>query len=491
MKPELFQDIISRTGGDIYLGIVGPVRTGKSTFIKKFMDLLVLPNIEDSQLLERTKDELPQGSAGRTIMTTEPKFIPDDAIEVKLSENITMRVRLVDCVGYAVRGAWGYNDGDAKRMVSTPWFEEPVSFEEAAEVGTRKVIDEHSTIGVVVTTDGSITDIPRENYVEAEERVINELKELKKPFVVILNSTNPYSPQTVKLKDEISEKHEVPVVAVNCVELTEDDINALLKEVLYEFPVQEININLPKWVEVLDQSHWAVQKYTEIIKEYLFKIDRLRDIEPSLQGMKEHELIFDAVAAEIELGSGSAFIEILAPQDLYESILSEICGTEIKDEADLIKVLREFAYAKKEYDKVSDALEKVKQDGYGIVPPLIDQITLEEPEIIRQGGRFGVRLRASAPSLHLIKVDIKADFTPVVGTEKQSEDLVNYLMEEYSESPERLWESNLFGKSLYELVTDDISSKLENMPPNAQNKLQETMEKVINEGSGGIIVIIL
>ncbi len=491
MKFDLFQDIVERTGGDIYLGVVGPVRTGKSTFIKNFMELLVLPNIDNPHVLERTKDELPQGSAGKTIMTTEPKFIPDEAIEITLAENITMRVRLVDCVGYTVPGAVGYDDEGAQRMVSTPWFDHPIPFEEAAEIGTRKVIREHSTIGIVVTTDGTITDLNRENYINAEQQVIKELKEIGKPFVIVLNSSRPFSHSTLELKNELTQAYGVPVVALNCLELTENDVNDIFKELLYEFSVQEISINLPSWVEVLEPSHWVAQEFTKIIRKHVLSAEKIRDIETSIAALKENELVEDVIIRSIELGSGSAFIEVTAPQELYEKILSEICGIEIEGGADLLKVVKDFSYAKKEYDKIAQALEQVKEEGYGIVPPLLEEISLEEPEIIRQGGRFGVRLQASAPSLHLIKVDIKSEFTPIVGTEKQSEELVNYLMEEYAENPQKLWESNLLGKSLYELVRDGISGKLGNMPSNAQKKLQETLCKIINEGSGGIIVIIL
>jgi len=491
VKFDLYKDIIERTGGDIYLGVVGPVRSGKSTFIKKFMEILVLPNIDNPYVLERTKDELPQGSAGKTIMTTEPKFIPDESIEVKLNDNITMRVRLVDCVGYTVMGAVGYDDQGEQRMVSTPWFDHSIPFEEAAERGTRKVIEDHSTIGIVVTTDGSFTEIPRENYVEAEGRVIEELKEIGKPFAVILNSTRPFSQNTLSLKEELEQKYDVPVVTLNCLELSESDINLLFKEVLYEFPVQEISINLPSWVEVLDASYWVVDEYTRVVRDHLLNVERLRDIQSSVEEIMKYDIVEEVFVRNIELGSGSALIEITAPQDLYEKILSDICGIEIGDQADLLKVMRDFSFAKKEYDKIAQALEKVKEDGYGIVPPLLDEIVLEEPEIIRQGSRFGVRLQASAPSLHIIRVNIKSDFTPIVGTEKQSEELVNYLTEEFTENPDKLWESNLFGKSLYELVRDGISGKLNNMPPNAQLKFQGTLEKIINEGSGGLIVIIL
>lgn len=488
---NLYEDIIERTGGDIYLGVVGPVRTGKSTFIKKFMEILVLPNIENSYIQERTRDELPQGSAGKTIMTTEPKFIPDEAIEISLAENISMRVRLVDCVGYTVPEAVGYTDGEETRMVSTPWFDQPIPFERAAEEGTRKVIKEHSTIGVVITTDGTITDIPRENYVDAERRVIGELKEIGKPFVIVLNSALPSSDAAINLKEKLSEEYAVPVVLLNCLNLTESDIKHIFKEVLYEFPVQEVSISLPSWIEVLEPSHWLVAEYTRIIKENVLHVERLRDIESALEKIQELDVIDSAALTSMELGSGSANVEISASAELYDRVLSEICGVEIGDQADLIKILQEFSYAKQEYDKIAEALEQVKESGYGVVPPMLDEIVLEEPEIIRQGGRFGVRLQASAPSLHMLSVNIKSEFTPVVGSEKQSEDLANYLVEEYSEDPRKLWESNLFGKSLYDMVSDGISNKLDNMPPHAQHKLKETLERIINEGSGGLIVIIL
>lgn len=491
MKFDLFKDIIERTGGDIYLGVVGPVRTGKSTFIKKFMEILVLPNIDNPHVLERTKDELPQGSAGKTIMTTEPKFVPDEAIEIKLEENISMRVRLVDCVGYTVPGAVGYDDEGKRRMVSTPWFDEPVPFEQAAETGTRKVIQDHSTIGVVITTDGTITDIPRESYIEAERRVISELKEIGKPFVVVLNSATPFSESTLQLEKELSQKYEVPVVSLNCLELEESNINLLFKEILYEFPVQEININLPTWVEALEPSHELSIEYTDIVREHLLNVERLRDIETAVEAIRKYDIVEEALIRNIEPGRGYALVEITAPQELYDKILSQICEVEIEDQADLLKVLKEFAYAKKEFNKIAQALQDVKEKGYGIVPPFLEEISLEEPEIIRQGSRFGVRLQASAPSLHMVRVDIKSEFTPIVGTEKQSEELVNYLLEEFAENPEKLWESNLFGKSLYELVKDGISGKLSNMPANAQQKLRETLERILNEGSGGLIVIIL
>ncbi|HHX74554.1 MAG TPA: stage IV sporulation protein A, partial [Firmicutes bacterium] len=421
VKFDLLQHIVERTGGDIYLGVVGPVRTGKSTFIKKFMELVVIPNITDPNDQERARDELPQSSAGRTIMTTEPKFIPDEAINIKVRDNISMRVRLVDCVGYTVPGAVGYEDGDAPRMVTTPWFDYDIPFEEAAEVGTKKVIADHSTIGIVVTTDGTISEIPRADYVAAEERVITELKELGKPFIVLLNSAQPYSQAALALKEELADKYNVPVITFNAQQLVEEDINIIFQEVLYEFPVREVNINLPSWVEVLEDDHWLRESYNNIIRESVMDVTRLRDVDGMVETLSLKDIVDSIALKEMDLGTGKAVIDIQAPETLFEQILSEICGVEIEDQADLLTVLKESVVAKREYDKLAEALEQVKETGYGIVPPQLDEMTLEEPEIIRQGGRFGVRLRASAPSLHIVRVDVKSEFAPIVGTEKQSE----------------------------------------------------------------------
>lgn len=491
VKYDLIQHIIERTGGDIYLGVVGPVRTGKSTFIKRFMELVVLPNILDPADQERARDELPQSSAGKTIMTTEPKFIPDEAIEIKVRDNIGMRVRMVDCVGYTVNGAIGYEDDGGPRMVTTPWFDYDIPFEEAAEVGTRKVIADHSTIGIVVTTDGTISDIPRSDYVEAEQRVIEELKELGKPFVILLNSVRPFSQEALALKEELSESYNVPVIPFNALQLMEEDINIVFQEVLYEFPVREVNINLPSWVEVLDADHWLRSDYSQVIRDSVMDVNRLRDIDHMVETLSTKDIVENIMLKEMDLGTGKAVIEIMAPETLFEQVLSEICGVEIEDQADLLMILKDSVAAKREYDKLAEALVQVSETGYGIVPPQLDEMTLEEPEIIRQGGRFGVRLKASAPSLHIIRVDVKSEFAPIVGTEKQSEELINYIMGEFEENPEKIWQSDIFGKSLHSLVKDGISTKLGNMPPNAQDKLQETLEKIINEGSGGLIAIIL
>lgn len=376
-------------------------------------------------------------------------------------------------------------------MVTTPWFDYDIPFEEAAEVGTRKVITDHSTIGIVVTTDGSIADIPRTDYIDAEERVIAELKELGKPFVILLNSARPYSQEALALKEELTDRHDVPVISFNAQQLVEEDINVIFQEVLYEFPVREVNINLPSWVEVLEDEHWLRNNYNDIIRESVIEVTRLRDVDGMVETLSTKDIVENIVLKEMDLGTGRAVIDIQASEELFEQILSEICGIDIDDQADLLRILKDSVAAKREYDKIAGALEQVRETGYGIVPPMLEEMTLEEPEIVRSGGRFGVRLRASAPSLHVVRVDVKSEFSPIVGTEKQSEELVNYIMDEFEESPEKIWESDIFGKSLYSVVQDGISIKLDNMPPNAQEKLQETLEKIINEGNGGLIAIIL
>jgi len=488
---DLFKDIAERTGGDIYIGVVGPVRAGKSTFVKRFMELLVIPNIQDHNAKSRTKDELPQSGAGRMITTAEPKFIPSQAVEITFKDNIKFRVRLVDNVGYSVRGAIGYEDENGPRMVSTPWFEEEIPFQEAAEIGTRKVIEEHSTIGVVVTTDGTITDIPRENYVQAEERVVSELKEIGKPFVVVLNSAEPEDPKTLQLKEELEEKYDVPVIPLNCLEMNQDHIFGLLEEILLEFPMVEINIHLPKWIEALDKEHYLRAKLEETIKEKIKDINKVRDINKVASSLKESEFLEDVTIKEMNLGSGLAQIMLEAKKELFYKVLSEVTGLTIEGEHQLIPLLKDLAEAKKEYDKVAKALDDVKRVGYGIVPPQLDELTLEEPEVIRQGSKFGVRIRAIAPSIHMIRADIQTEVSPIIGTEKQSEELINYLMSEFENDPAKIWQTNIFGKSLRDLVREGIQNKLVHMPESAQSKLQETLQRIVNEGSGSLICIIL
>ncbi|MGI6142346.1 MAG: stage IV sporulation protein A [bacterium] len=490
-KFDLFRDIAERTGGDIYIGVVGPVRTGKSTFIKRFMELLVLPNIADGPEKERALDELPQSGGGRTIMTTEPKFIPEEAVEVTIKENTTLRIRMVDCVGYCVQGALGYEEEAGPRMVQTPWFEEAVPFQEAAEAGTKKVISEHSTIGLVITTDGTITEIPRENYEEAEQRVIEELQELGKPYVIVLNSVLPEAPETRAMAEELQERYQVPVLPMDVARLSLDDIYTTLQEVLYEFPVGEVNVDLPAWVETLDTDHWLRQKFTGATQEAVSRIKRVRDIDQAIDVFENYDFVRNAILAALDLGSGIGRIRIIPQEGLLYKVMEEITGAPLANEADLLRLLREYTFAKREYDKVADALRDVERTGYGIVQPQLDEMILEEPELVRHGNRFGVRLRASAPSLHMIRADIKAEVSPIVGTEKQCEELVQYLTEEFEDNPAKLWQSNIFGKSLHELVKDGIRNKLYRMPENAQEKLQETLERIVNEGGGGLICIIL
>ncbi|TCS84132.1 stage IV sporulation protein A [Tepidibacillus fermentans] len=489
---DIFKDIAERTGGDIYIGVVGAVRTGKSTFIKKFMETLVLPKISNENEKVRATDELPQSAAGRTIMTTEPKFVPNQAVQLHVDEGLNINVRLVDCVGYAVQGAKGYEDENGRpRMVNTPWFDEPIPFQEAAEIGTRKVIQEHSTIGVVVTTDGSITDIAREDYIEAEERVVAELKELGKPFVMIINSVDPESEQVGLLREELSEKYDIPVLAMSVANIQEADILNVLREVLFEFPVHEVNVNLPSWVMVLNEDHWLLKNFQEAVQSTVKDIRRLRDVRMVVDQFKEYEFISDATLADMNMGQGVAEIDLFAPDELYDQILMEIVGVEIKGKDHLLQLMVEFSNAKREYDKVAEALAMVKQTGYGIANPSLEDMTLAEPELIRQGSKFGVRLKATAPSIHMVKVDVESEFAPIIGSEKQSEELLRYLMQDFEEDPLKMWESDIFGRSLASIVREGIQAKLSMMPENARYKLKETLERIINEGSGGLIAIIL
>ncbi|AQX53906.1 stage IV sporulation protein A [Priestia flexa] len=490
-KVDVFKDIAERTGGDIYLGVVGAVRTGKSTFIKKFMELMVLPHIENEAERARTQDELPQSAAGKTIMTTEPKFVPNQAVSVQVDDGLDVNIRLVDCVGYTVPGAKGYEDENGPRMINTPWYEEPIPFHEAAEIGTRKVIQEHSTIGVVITTDGTIGDIPRHDYLEAEERVINELKEVGKPFIMVVNTVQPYHPDTEKLRVNLNEKYDIPVLAMSVESMRDTDVLNVLREALYEFPVLEVNVNLPSWVMVLKDKHWLRESYQEAVQETVKDIKRLRDVDRVVAQFTEFEFIEQARLAGIEMGQGIAEIDLYAPDDLYDQILKEVVGVEIRGRDHLLQLMQDFVHAKMEYDQVSDALRMVKQTGYGVAAPSLADMSLDEPEIIRQGSRFGVRLKAVAPSIHMIKVDVESEFAPIIGTEKQSEELVRYLMQDFEDDPLSIWNSDIFGRSLSSIVREGIQGKLSLMPENARYKLKETLERIINEGSGGLIAIIL
>ena len=488
---SLYRDIAGRCEGDIYVGVVGPVRTGKSTFIKRFMELLVLPNLEGEHRRERARDELPQSGAGRTIMTTQPKFVPDEAVELKLRDEAAFRVRLVDCVGYLIPGVLGLEDDEGSRMVRTPWFDHDIPFEQAAEMGTRKVIKEHSTIGIVVTNDGSVADIPRSAYVEAEERVVGELKALGKPFAVVLNSAAPASDGTEKLRGELSEKYGVPVMALDVSDMGIEELNALMESVLFEFPLREIRINAPAWVTSLEEGHWLGGAIMEAIEKAAGEMSRVKDHEKLKRALGAVEFVEEAAPGAIRLSEGTAEYRLIMKDGLFLRILGETCGAEIADEEHLFGMMTELVKAKKEYDRVADALESVRTTGYGLVAPQMGEMTLEPPEMVKQGSRFGVKLKASAPSLHMIRVDIQTEVSPIVGTEKQSEELVKYLMSGFEKDSSGIWETEIFGKSLNDLVREGLSTKLMRMPDDVRMNIQSALSKIINEGSGGMICILL
>lgn len=491
MEQNIYRDIARRTNGDIYIGVVGPVRSGKSTFIKKFMEKMVIPRIDGDFRRERAVDELPQSAAGRTIMTTEPKFIPEEAVNLQLDGNVKFSVRLIDCVGYIVPSSLGYIENDAPRMVMTPWFESEIPFNMAAEVGTQKVITEHSTIGLVVTTDGSVSDIPREEYEEAEERVINELQSINKPFVILLNSTEPNSKKTKMLKEDMENRYGVATIPVNCLDLEEEDILEILKQALYRFPVKQISIDMPKWVTMLETDHWLKGNLFSHIRNAFSDPLKISEVTECIDKIYESEYVVKSAVDSIDLGKGSARINVSLQPNLFYRILGETTGLQIDGEVDLMPCMIELAKIKKKYERVAGALEEVEATGYGIVTPSLEELTLEEPEIVKQGGRYGVRLKAAAPSIHMMRADIMTEVSPIVGSEKQSEELVMYLLNDFKENPEKLWESNIFGKSLHELVNEGLHNKLYRMPSDARMKLQETVERIINEGCSGLICIIL
>lgn len=488
---SIYSDIAARTGGDIYIGVVGPVRTGKSTFIKKFMDTLVIPNIVSEYQRDRANDELPQSAGGRTIMTTEPKFVPEKGVEIKVDGNIGMNVRLIDCVGYIVPSSLGYVEDDNPRMVMTPWFENPVPFNMAAEYGTKRVITEHSTVGLVITTDGSISDIPREEYMEAEERVITELKAINKPFVILLNSMYPESEQAKAIAEELSAKYGVTVKTVNCLELDETQITDIISGMLYEFPLKEIKVKLPMWITALDSDHCLQNKIYRDILNSADGLYKVADTKAFSRRLKECDNMTYCGVDNVDLGRGCACVNADVDRRLFYDVLKESTGVDINNEQQLMREIVEFSKIKKEYYRFKNALDEVEATGYGIVMPQIDELSLEEPEIVKQGGRYGVRLRASAPSIHMMKASITTEVSPIVGSEKQSEDLVMYLLNEFQEEPTKIWDSNIFGKSLHELVNEGLHTKLARMPVDARMRLQETLERVINEGCSGLICIIL
>lgn len=488
---RLYSDIGKRTQGDIYIGVVGPVRSGKSTFIKKFMETLVIPNIKDDFQRERAIDELPQSAAGRTIMTAEPKFIPDEAVRVDLSDNASFRVKMIDCVGYIVPSALGYIENDLPRMVMTPWFEKPVPFNMAAEIGTKKVITEHSTIGLVVTTDGSFGELPRGEYEEAEQRIIAELTEIDKPFAVILNCFDPEAEESRRTADAMEQRYGVPVLPVNCLDLTQRDICDILETILFEFPVKEIGVNIPTWIEALGEDDEIKRSFYGSIMEQAAKTAKVRQVRDYCAALTGNEYITRSQIKNVDLGCGSAEIDVEVRDGLFFEVLTRTTGLAIANEGDLMRSLMQLAKVKAEYDKYAGAIAQAQSVGYGIVTPATDELTLEEPELIRQGGRYGIRLKASAPSIHMIRADIETEVSPIVGTEKQSEDLITDILREYEDNPAKIWESDIFGKSLYDLVNDGMLNKLYKMPDEAREKMQETLQRVINEGSDGLICIIL
>ncbi len=488
---KIYSDIAKRTGGDIYIGVVGPVRTGKSTFIQKFMETLVIPNIDNEYVKERAIDELPQSAGGKTIMTTEPKFIPEDAVELSLDDGAKFSVRMIDCVGYVIPSSVGYFEGEAPRMVNTPWFDKEVPFNMAAEIGTQKVISEHSTIGLVVTTDGSITDLPRDEYEESEQRVIKELTEINKPFVVLLNCLDPKSEASQSLCEKLKEKYKTTVMAVNCLDLNESDIMEIISQILYEFPIREININMPKWINTLDKTHWLKEDIFTSIKEATKNLEHVREVKSCTDYIGANENISSCFIDQMDLGKGTVVMNIALNSNLFFKIIGEATHLDINDESDLLPQILRLIKIKDEYEKFESALEEVEATGYGIVMPATEELSLDEPEIIKQGGQYGIKLKATAPSIHMMKANITTEINPIVGSEKQSEELVMYMLNDFEETPEKIWESNIFGKSLNELVNEGLHNKLHKLPPEARQKLSEAVERIINEGCSGLICFII
>ena len=488
---SIYEDIAARTAGDIYLGVVGPARTGKSTFIKRFMETLVLPSIDDDYRRQRARDELPQSGSGRTGMTAEPKFVPEEAVEIAMEGGGTFSVRLVDCVGYLVPGAVGQLEDGEPRMVHTPWFPQEIPMAEAAEIGTRKVIAEHATIGIVITTDGTITDLPREAYPEAEGRVIEELKALGKPFLILLNSAHPQGEAAQKLRAKLAEQYDVTCLAVSCLDLDQQAVTEIIQAVLYEFPLEELQLFLPDWVETLPTEHPIRTALCQAIRAQAGKLVRIRDVKPAVAAMGQCELVTGASVTGMKLGSGCCQARLELPRSLFYDTLSQQTGFALHSDGELLALLERLAVVQAEHQKVAAAMEEVRATGYGIVIPEAEELELEQPEIIKQGGRYGVRLRAKAPSIHMIRADIQAEVSPIVGSEKQSEDMLGFLLEEFEGAPEKIWQSNIFGRSFHELINEDLATKLKHMPEDAREKMRLTLERILNEGSGGLICIIL
>ena len=486
---QVYRDMKVRTNGEIYIGVVGPVRTGKSTFIKRFMDLLVLPNMTDEHARERTKDELPQSASGTTIMTTEPKFVPKEAASVKLSDDVEVKIRLIDCVGYMVEGASGHIENDTERQVKTPWFEYEIPFTKAAAIGTQKVIRDHATIGFVVTTDGSVTDLPRESYIPAEEKTVKELQSIGKPFLILLNCLKPYGEEAKALKEELQQKYNAPVFPVNCEQLKAEDINEIMRQILYQFPVTEVEFYLPKWMEMLSRDHRIKQDLLEHIRRFMENMDDIRSA-VSCEEKANSPYINEISVEKVEMDTGKVRVRIGFEQKYYYEVLSELTGTQIKGEYELISTMKELSAMKEEFSQIKDAFADVKIKGYGVVSPKKEEIRLDDPVIIKQGSKYGVKIRSEAPSIHMIRANIETEIAPIVGNEKQAEDLVEYIRQE-SETPEGVWGTNIFGKSVEELVMDGIRSKIAMINDESQSKLQDSMQKIVNDSNGGMVCIII
>ena len=489
-KQEIIKNIAKRSGGDIYLGVVGAVRTGKSTFIKRVVETLVVPHIEDEYERKRALDEIPQSAAGKTIMTTEPKFVPNNAAKIKI-DDFTCNIRLIDCVGYMIDKAIGATDENGPRMVKTPWYSEEIPFVEAAEIGTEKVIKDHSTIGIVVTSDGSIGEFERNDYLEAETRIISELKTIGKPFIVVLNSTHPSLPETEKMAESLRTEYDVPVLPISIEAMNEKDMYNILREALYEFPVLEVKVNMPEWIAILNPDHPVKKSYIESIKESIVEIDELKDIDHITNHFLENEYIEKAYLSEVDPSTGIITVNLVATKDLYQKTLTEIIKIDVKSKADLLALFQEFNTAKKEYDQIKYALKMVKQTGYGVATPSIEDMKLDKPEIVKQGPRYGVKLKAVAPSIHMIRVDVESTFEPIIGSEVQSKELIDYLMKDQEKSPNEIWKSEIFGRSLDSIVQEGIQSKINLMPDNIRFKLQTTLSKVVNKGSNNMIAIVI
>ncbi len=486
---QVYRDMKARTNGEIYIGVVGPVRTGKSTFIKRFMDLLVLPNMTDEHARERTKDELPQSASGTTIMTTEPKFVPKEAASVRLSDDVEVKIRLIDCVGFMVEGASGHIENDTERQVKTPWFEYEIPFTKAAAIGTQKVIHDHATIGFVVTTDGSVTDLPRENYIEAEEKTVRELKTIGKPFLILLNCKKPYSEETRTLQNELEQKYGASVVPVNCEQMKPEDIHEIMRQVLYEFPITEAEFYIPKWVEMLSREHRIKKDLLEQVRSVMTDLEDVRSI-VAKEMNTDSSYIKNMTVEQIEMDTGKVRIQIRYEQSYYYEVLSELTGTQIKGEYELISTVKELASMREELSSLKDAFTNVKMKGYGVVTPSKEDIRLEEPVIIKQGSKFGVKIRSEAPSIHMIRANIETEIAPIVGSEKQAQDLADYIKKE-SETPEGVWGTNIFGKTVEELVMDGMKNKIAMIGDESQIKLQDSMQKIVNDTNGGLVCIII